>query len=489
MSGLHFFTKTIYYCRMQQTKLITFLKTLSKIEWRELELFLRNSQKEKKKVMEFLRLLKKYYPAFDSKKMNKPYFLSKLYPELDGQSGTKKITDLMSILFLDLEDFLIHKEVDLQEEIKDKLLLEVYKRRNLDVPFFKQVEKIEQRIETQKVRGASYYEKKYWINKEEYGHTQSNRRQKAPHKSFLDLIECFDNYYFHERMLYVLEAAHRERMNAVTFEEIFKQDFFELILKTKTPATLKFLLQFYEVTKNRDYKKFETIKLEVINSIDLFHLPFQKLLIRVLKDYASWCCLNKFISSKGLFEVFKLEVDKNLIIDNNDIESRRFVNAITVSCTAKEYTWAENFIQTHGQYLRSEHRENVLSLANANVLFHQKKFEESFKYLIQVKFKTTNDKIVGKALQLRIYYELKEVFALKDFSKATLQYINRNKNLSVEFKENYSFFIKTIDDLVKLRTHRTEAGIDKLKFALSQKKEIYYSNWIYEKFEEISKHL
>ena len=476
---------------MKDTKLIKFLRTLSKTEFKEFDLFIRNSQKEKKREIILLGLLKKYHPTFESKQLTKTYFLKKIYPNSDQDNHLKKITDLMSILFLDLETFLIYKELEFQKEIKERLLLELCKRRKLDDYFFKQVQKIEKQIEQEPSRSGSYFQKKFWITLTEYEHPNSLKKQKEPHQTLVNLDYYLDNYYFHTKTLFLLEAAHREKMNTGVFNKTQSDLFFEYLksIAKESSFILDFLTQFHRVLKAKDYQQFKPIKKAVFQNIGFFDESAQRVILIVFKDYALWCYYNQVITSKDLFEVLRFEVGRRLMIHNNYIHKRFFLNAISVSCAAQEYLWAEEFIDNFQAFLQDEIRENVVVLSKANILFHQKKFEQSFEHLAFVDFKSKGDKVIGKSLQIRIYYELGESIALESFSKTTLQFIKRDKNFSEQFINNYSLFIKAIKALEELKNNPSKEGLQKFQKKFSQKKEIFYRDWLLDKHNEINKKL
>ena len=152
----------------------------------------------------------------------------------------------------------------------------------------------------------------------------------------------------------------------------------------------------------------------------------------------------------------------------------------------KNYNWAKQFIQAFSCYLKEEIRENVVGLSSANILFHQKKFEAAFKLLARVDFKSVSDKIVGRSLQLRIYYELKEFLALDAYMKSTLQYIRKEKAFSAQYIANYSLFVKAIKELKKLSENASTSAVEQFALNYCQSKEIFYREWILEKYQEIA---
>ena len=472
---------------MNDSKLLKFLKVLSTSELREFTVYLQNGPKEKKRALHLLKLLKKYHPGFDSKNVSKAYFHKKIYPEYAEEYNFKRITDLMSLLFSDLKDFIVHKELDFQKETKDRLLLLAYKRRKLDDLYIKETEKIQDKLEQQKIKNGAYYEYQYWLTITKYDHPYSIRTSKEFQSSLISLMEYLDNYYYHHRMILVLELAHRRKTDDSSFVQFNNDRVIESIkdLGSKASITLQLLIQLYEAIIGEDYFQFDKLKKLVFEHIHFFSVYAKRVIYLVFKDYTAWCYYNQTISAVDTFDVIRFEIEENLLINHKYISRRTFVNAITISCAAKEYDWAKHFVKKFSPYLKEEIRENVVSLSNANILFHQKEFEASFELLSKVTFKSIGDKIIGRSLQLRIYYELKETIALDAYIKATLQYIKRENVFSQQYINNYSLFVKAINELRKLNAYTPKSVMDKFYSNYCQTREIFYREWILEKYREI----
>ncbi|MCG8327141.1 MAG: hypothetical protein MI974_05620 [Chitinophagales bacterium] len=391
-------------------------------------------------------------------------------------------------MYTDLKDFIVSKELELQQNMKDKLLLLACKRRKLDSLFIKETEKIQSKLGQQEVKNGVYYEYQYWLSITKYDHPYSIQTSKKFQPSLMNLMKYLDNYYFHHRMILVLELAHRRKIENNTTTPFNHDQLIEAIreLGPKASITLRLLLQLYDAVTKEDYSRFGELKKLVFEYIHSFSVHAKRVLYAVFKDYTVWCYYNRAINAADLFDVIRFEIEEGLLIHYEYISRRTFVNAITISCAAKEYNWAKQFIQAFSCYLKEEIRENVISLSSANILFHQKKFEAAFKLLARVDFKSVSDKIVGRSLQLRIYYELKEFLALDAYMKSTLQYIRKEKAFSAQYIANYSLFVKAIKELKKLSENASTSAIEQFALNYCQSKEIFYREWILEKYKEIA---
>ncbi|MCG8327146.1 MAG: hypothetical protein MI974_05645 [Chitinophagales bacterium] len=472
---------------MNDSKLLKFLKVLSTSELREFTVYLQNGPKEKKRALHLLKLLKKYHPEFDSKNVSKAYFHKKIYPEYKQERNFKRITDLMSSLLNDLNDFMVLKELDLQKETKNRILLQAYKRRKLDAFVIKEIEKIQSRLGQQEIKNGAYYEYQYWLAITKYDHPYSMRSSKEFHSSLIHLMESLDNYYYHHRMILVLELAHRRKTEDNSFAQFNNDWIIDAIKKlgSKASITLQLLIQLYEAITSEDYLKFDQLKRLIFKYIHSFSSYAKRSIYLVFKDYTAWCYYNQAISAGKVFDVIRFEIEEKLLINHESVSRRAFANAVTISCAAKEYTWAKQFVEKFNLYLKEEIRENVVSLSMANILFHQKEFKAAFDILAKVDFKSVGDKIIGRSLQLRIYYELKEFIALDAYIKATLQYIKRGTTFSQQYIDNYSLFVKAINDLMKLDAYTPKKLMNQFYAKYCATREIFYRDWILEKYQQI----
>lgn len=174
-------------------------------------------------------------------------------------------------------------------------------------------------------------------------------------------------------------------------------------------------------------------------------------------------CIRKFnigeLNAHDCLRWYKAALLANILIKNNTITNHQFSNIITFSCIAKDFTWVENFMETHQQYLDEEIRESELLYSRALISFYKKDFTQVLVHLSSYGF---NSRYVLKSRSLIIRAHF-EIFT-EDYSYYSILYNNlnafehylyRDKSKTQQAKLGYLNLCKTLKKIThKMYNHQ-----------------------------------
>jgi hypothetical protein len=155
--------------------------------------------------------------------------------------------------------------------------------------------------------------------------------------------------------------------------------------------------------------------------------------------------------------------------------------------TTKECKWFEDNLDILVKRLRPELKENTEYFALAHLEYGKGNFEKALEIINKVSYDVFLYKIDVKNLLLKIFFELKlydQAFSLVDSYK---HFLNNNKELSNEYKEQFFNFIMMYNKLLRASSNSNSGNTDFLSKELNDLKTIANRGWLQEKINKIKK--
>lgn len=483
-----------------ETKLIVFLKTFSKEELSEFEKFISNSNfKTGRDLSPFFNVLKKYHPDFSSKDFNEENIFKQLNPNSDFTE--KKSTDILrtlsSSLLKAIEEFLFQSRIRKNRLLRNRMLLSELLNRNLFKyyePYLKTA--VKDLKEDEEISGLDNLESFYLerLNTRYYANVLNFGEL---FKSTVHAEELISAYFFIDlfrtaKTLFLGSIKRNANDEKNIIEEIIASTDIEKIMK-KYQGTLQYVfISFnyftYKCLKNNyDNKYYESAKnvfFENRKNICRYDRIF---------FYADLMNVNFARNNSGnltpdheLLHIFKccLEDKAYKVSDNDFMHPDFYRNVINISCSLKEFTWAEYFITKYSDELNHAFRDNMRLFAMAFLYFGKKDFEKSLEFISKVKYDLADFKIDIKILMLKIYYELKLTEQAYSTMDTFRHYLKNAKGMPEEVRISYSSFLKYYSKMISPTVSKNELAV--LKNELLKENKIYQKNWLNEKLEVIN---
>jgi len=229
----------------------------------------------------------------------------------------------------------------------------------------------------------------------------------------------------------------------------------------------------------------------ILDNFYLFDDYKKKYLIQVLRNN---CALKdeNILFVKEIFELDKISLPfvKADFFDFGIFSSPIFyLKTVKNALALNEIEWTEKFINDFTQYIHDDERKSYRNLVLALLAFKKSEFEESLKYLNQIKLTTPAIKPIFKWLILRVYYELDLIEPGLSAIDSMQHFINNTKELGNVIKQILQSQINIINKLFKLKIQNEK--IDKITI-LKLKDDIEkipfpIKRWLLEKVEELER--
>lgn len=450
---------------MFNSKLVSVLRSFSKDEIKEFRKFVDSPffNKEGKYVLRFYDEIKKYYPAFENKGLERSILFNKLYPgKKYDDSIMRKLSSTLQKL---AEEYLNYNVFRSSGYSKDLLKLKMFREKRLinhfelksselDVSFDNTEEKIDieyfrnrYKLELEKI---NYYMDFHSLVKQQQESMQ-NIQKYIVYDSLINLLDIGYN------LLVGLTSMYSGKANIVMqFLETIDLESVSKMLKKESPdffpvfelffVRYKSFLNF----KDEDYTKYKKL---AIKNIHFFDKENRFTIMVSLQNF----CIRKFVSgqkhfAEELHEIHKEMLAKDLIINdkNGYMNMNSYRNIILTAQTIGKYSWMEKFINEHEKHLIPEQRESLTAWAKASLDYDKEEFESALRKLQKVKndhFLTKHD---IKILMMKIFYELKDFETALSFADTYRHMVENDKTYAEAHRNSHRSFAVFFSRFIKL---------------------------------------
>jgi hypothetical protein len=186
---------------------------------------------------------------------------------------------------------------------------------------------------------------------------------------------------------------------------------------------------------------------------------------------------------REMFNIFKNQIDRNILLTDAQLSEGLYKNIITVSLRVGEFAWAENFIQEYSAFLPANIRDNAQTFNLANLYSHQKKHGQVIELLRNVEYSDLVYALSSKVILARTYYETDEFMALDSLIDSFRIFLRRNKQVSKNAKAEFVNFLTFLKKLSTLPPSDSKL-LENLKIKIERCNAVVSKKWLLEKIVE-----
>ena len=441
--------------------------------------------------------LKKFYPEFKDKNLDKQIVFEKLFGDKEYNDGfLRKVIYNLGQLAEDYLAYINFRKDDLNRGLN---LLKELNERKLEKVFLKYYNEIEEDINSITFHDPDYFFKKYELqNQKEIYMDWTKFKQ----KDFKNYTTNTVTYIDDELTSYYLSKAlnhYRFMLDKNMYEQIEHNfDFIEHImdyLLTKDNyfrEKLKIKLHLYEVLliKEKKEEHFEILK-------DIFYTSFNNLsrsdlysLHNILQSYCVYMGYNNkpgYIKTR--FELYKICIEQKLYAAAEHIyfDDLMFGNIVSTALAVSEFKWAEDFIEEYKSMLSPENTDVVINYSYSRLHFSKGDFEKALLFINSIRtIKHIQYKLPVRDLTLKIYYEMGMLVQSAYQIDSYRHFLNNNKmSLSDERFARILNFLKFYTRLVKIKEKNSSKDLLKLQEDIESTPNTLERSWLINKTGEI----
>jgi len=486
---------------MKDTKLIRLIKTFNKDELKLFEKFLTSPfLKPARNIIILYHYIVKFYPDYDSDKLEKEKVFKKLFPGEEFKE--KKILNLIYDLTKASEVFLAHTTLK-DDEIEFLLnLSKGYLSKNLANESFSIDKIIEKKLQPGFSPGKDYISKLRRL-------TYLKGSYYTEHNDFKNIIECKKNYFEASAVQFIIdyiEIVSSQKPAQTTYGKNLENYFIDSIVKSfniekllnlleKSDYTNKFLiaLHFYRlktIQEPENISYYYLLRDLFYNNLSNFDREEKYFIFSHLVNY----CVQKIGKNLEDFKKEGLEVYKKMLENNafsfsksEHMQAMTYRNIVQFCYTVRETKWLEYFIEKYSDFLNPEQREDLRYLSYAYLYFTKNEFEKALVMVSNINHEFFLFKADLKNLTLKIYYELNyfdQAFSMVYSYKHFLKY---TKEITKSFKEVYENFLNFYFDLLKIKSQQSKEGPSFIKKRIEKESKLVSKRWLLEKSDQLIK--
>jgi hypothetical protein len=471
---------------MVNTKLVSLLKSLDAAEFRKLHLFLQSPYYNRNQsVIDLYTCLRKYYPKFDSPRLEKEAVFRQLFP--DRPFNMNSLRKLMSALTQLVEEYLLTLEYGQERFLKKRLLAGIYGRRNLFDLFQKSNLELIAELHAAPCRSQDYYAQLFHLNREMFFYPATDRKTSG--KELLEqAMENLDSYYTLTKLQLSAEMRTRENIlaekHSIRFlEEIVRESRQSFASKNLLNLVYLNILDLHQGSDDPAlFPSAIALFRKIIPGID--RLEQQTILHHLLNHCVRLINLGQTQRRQELFELYKLGIEFDLLIENNQITEITFSNIVATGASMQAFEWTKDFISNYAVFLNEEVREDINALSIALLHFNKMEYDETIEALLRCSFSDILNLLKSRCLLLRTYYEKFLIddsfyFFLIDQANAFEKSIRRNKKIAKGKTRGYLNFIRFTKKIAQCRFRHKNTG--ELQQQLHAEETVSYKGWLLEK--------
>lgn len=469
---------------MYSSNLIKLLSKLDTSEWKSFDKFVHSPYfNSNKSIQQLFELLKKYYPDFDSPKLEKEKVFKKLFP---GQAyREKRMWQLMSDLKGLTEQFLVAEKTNKQSTSYQLQLREVFLERDLFSWFEQKSVKLGESLE--QMETLDIYNQYYLhsIHHNIYFNNESNK-EIINHPHLKASFDHLDNFYHLQKLKYACEWVAR----AFRFKEEIPIDVNEVIPYSEQKHSLLYKLYYfvfllYQYPISEDAALFDKIKVLLKKNLDkLTKEDSIALLLYLINFGIKKYQLNFKHYKEKLLGLYNYGLDQDLLLYKGKLPEAIFMNILALNLALNKYKEAETFVSTYSVFLNKEVMEVQEKWAKLKIEFGKKNYKEVISVADSFYFKHPKQELTRRSIQIRACFEHfiidKSYFQLLITKSSNFEKYLKRKDLVASSKRNIYFNlnrgIRNLAELIYERQHNTK--FERLLKNVNAEKELGAKDWL-----------
>ncbi len=446
---------------MQNQEILQVLKSFSKKEIYRFQCFLSSPYfNTNKAIVALFNELKKCYPKFKSKKLDRKYLYSRIYTNDTYNDST--IRNLFFRFGELVEKFLIIESVSVNQSYLDSCILHEYNMRKQKEMFLKRLRDMEARMKDRGEMDMDYFHGKFLIEIEKFNfkqlHEFKTKRNEINYK-----MKCIDRAsiymsinYIREMMSFYLNQG--IIINKNNFKE-YKSIIAELIESVNIEKMTKllrnkdehyFVLELYYHLWEC-YSKFEEVKYyyaykdnfnKVIKKLgrDEIAFHFSKLIGYCI--YKSGVAEFAKAFKKELLEVYHVFLENEYYKDKkiDHLQHDLYRNILQLALDMGDMNFTKNFIDKYSKKVEFQLREKMYSYGYAFYYYYAGNYKKSLEYLNDILTDNFYFRYDARHLQIAVNFSsgnYQEVYRLIQEYRVSINDIDLMNESSKQKHYNY----------------------------------------------------
>ena len=152
------------------------------------------------------------------------------------------------------------------------------------------------------------------------------------------------------------------------------------------------------------------------------------------------------IFTKVAFDFYRLSLEQGFLLEDGVMLESTYSNIVSLGLKLEQFDWVFTFLKQYQPFLKPTYQKALFHFNLAKYFYAKKLLKESLQELAVMDSKATFLFLGARILQLKIYYELKEIDPLESLLESIRIYLQRSKGLGYRkaHYENVLFFTRQL---------------------------------------------
>ncbi|MEM6964137.1 MAG: hypothetical protein AAF573_05175 [Bacteroidota bacterium] len=312
---------------------------------------------------------------------------------------------------------------------------------------------LEQRklLQNQKLRNEEWLQQYFYTELDYYDYIAShNRKQRT---NLQEVTDTLDAYYLANKFKIACLAIARQNINQEQYDIKLLHHALRSVEENKTlldaPAVKVYYYCYQAITQSADERWFPLLRKAMQENQSCFPPSEQRDIFMLATNY----CIRQLNTGKQnfmreTFELYRISLDAGYLLEDGIMPESTFGNIATLAIRLQEFEWTKQFIYENQKFLKPVFQAPLYYFALGKLYYAKGQYQESLQHLVQVQTKASFLLIGTKVLQLKIYFEQKELDALDSLLDSFRVYLQRQKALGYH-KKNYEFLVYYVKRLLE----------------------------------------
>ncbi len=438
---------------MENSKLLSLLRTLDRNERRRFILFLQSPYFTQNQ--EIIDLGITLIRLADEQSLEKETVYAASFPEapFDG----KKLGYLMNGLLKQLEHFLCIQDFEQDMYARDSRLLKIFLRRDVRKHYNFFYGKIEEKLRTKEELDPELLLFRYQIA--EVRTLDESVTADYSDKPLQLAADRLDEFFLYQKLRYACAMLNRQTIFSYRFhiplmpaiEAYFAQ------MEPVEPMVRIYFAVYQSLRYPDNDSHFHRLK-ALMKKHRSSLVPSERVSISL---YAINYCSGKIRKgiaayTKEALNLYVEGVKDQTLFDDGYLSNRTYSNIIKLALMDRQYDWAETFIHEYNESLPPRYRKEALHYNLGELYYHRENYDAAHAELIQLNFRDGQNTLGSRILLIKIFFEKGELEPLLSQLAAFTIYLKRTKKLGSDIRKSCLNFCKLLHKYLRLNGKRTE---------------------------------
>ena len=472
---------------MENSKIIEYLKKLSKVELSRFILFANSPyNNQHKDVIALVDALAEAYPDFKAEPVTREKLFQKVFK--NEPYDYMRLAHVANYTVRVFEAFLIAEQLNEHKSRAELLLVQALQQRDLSIEAERKLKKLEQKQKNIRRIDIEYLYSKLQIYSEK--DKLFVKKQKREQDFNIQLKSDFlDKYYIVQKLKTSCDMLVRQNIFNTTFNTGFLKEILIYLDQNRILLEDEPLINTYlEAYKMLHIDKGEAHFYSLLKLIQKYQDVISREDLITLYDFVQNFCIRMINSGNSvflheIFKIYKVLLKQELVLEDQYLPAPVFKNMTTVGLRLKEYDWVENFINSYSNHLQKDIRNDVTKYNLASLYYSKKDYDNALIHLRDIDFTDVYYALGARSMLLKIYFEMKEGDLLDSAVQSFKIYLKRNKLVSgYQYNVHYNL-LKYTKKVFHLQhnigySSKAKEKLEKIKLDIQQTQEITNKDWL-----------